>query len=206
MIYTLTWIKDLLCFIFFLVYINLLCYCNIVNSQSYNHHLYNISDENHYIINNNNNVNIDHRNDANVNDNGTHDLYTEATTKLSIYNHNNNDDNNDNNSFYDKALFSRNLQQEQQQQQLSSKRYKNNQFFDIKGRINYSILYRCQFNNSFAIKTLKNEKDNYYISYTLNDTININNNKEFTIYSFQRDFNVIIDPLGLLQWSRPGKR
>lgn len=169
-------IKELFCFILFLLYIHVLCCCNKVNSQSYkNHHFYNTSNKQHLYYNYNNNYNLDNN-----------------ATKI----------------YYDEVLFSRNLQkqqkQEQQQQQSSSKKNKNSIFYDIKGRINHSILYRCEFNDTFAKNSLKNEKDNYYIPYTQNDMININKNKEFTIYSFQRDYNVVIDPLGLLKWSRPG--
>jgi hypothetical protein len=133
-----------------------------------------------------------------------HHFYNISNNHHLDYNHNNNNvDNNATKSYYE-VLFSRNLQQLKQQEQSSSKRNKNNIFYDIKGRINHSILYRCEFNNTFAKNTLKNEEDNYYIPYTQNDMININNNKDFTIYSFQMDYNVVIDPLGLLKWSRPG--
>lgn len=162
-------IKELFCFILFLLYIHVLCCCNKVNSQSYkNHHFYNISDKQHLYYNN---YNLDNN-----------------ATKI----------------YYNEVLFSRNLQKQQKQEKSSSKKNKNSIFYDIKGRINHSILCRCEFNYTFAKNSFKNEKDNYYIPYTQNDMININKNKEFTTYSFQRDYNVVIDPLGLLKWSRPG--
>lgn len=183
--------------------------------------LRNIFDHNHYIKDHDdgngdgddrvNNVNYNNNtHDYNNSDNKIKNTFNDfdATIKLSFYfnNYNKSDDNNESD---DKIKFSRNLQlqeqDQQQQQQQSFKKGKNNIFFDIKGRINHSILYRCQFNYTFAINSFKSEKDNYYIPYTTNDMLEINNNKEFTVYSFQRDLNIVIDPLGLLKWSRPGK-